>query len=73
MGHFWDNVNKCNVTVNLGEVVLRVPFVFRAVSSKVENQRILSWDEEAAQSANAESGFNVIPGLSLTGETFHAN
>ena len=68
MGHFWDNVNKCNVTVNLGEVVLRVPFVFRAVSSKVENQRILSWDEEAAQSANDQSGFYVIPGLCIPRE-----
>ena len=69
VGHFWDKVNKKSVSVDLGEVVLRVPFVFRAVSSKINYQPNSSWVEGTAPSAESESGFYVIPGLSLTGET----
>ena len=66
VGHFWDKINKKSVTVDLGEVVLRFPIVFRAVSSQVEILPNLSWVEGTAPSATTESGFYVIPGLTPT-------
>ncbi len=69
VGHFWDKVNKKSVTVDLGEVVLRPVFVFRAVSSEVKNRSNLSWVEGTAPSAKIKSGSYVIPGLSLMDET----
>ena len=63
VGHFWDKINKKSVTVDLGEVVLRPVFVFRAVASEVKHQRNLSWVEATAPSAKNKSGFYVIPGL----------
>ena len=67
VGHFWDKANKKSVTVDLGEVVLRFPFVFRAVPSEVKHQSNLSWVEGTAPSAESESGFYVIPGQSIPG------
>lgn len=82
-GTFWDAQRGCSVSIDLGEVNLRVPFVFRAASSVElvddEPKNLLSWAEEGAarnaeyptkEKGNFESGSYVIPGLCLTGETF---
>lgn len=85
-GTFWDAKRGCNVSIDLGEVNLRVPFVFRAAPSVElvddEPKNFLSWAEEgAAQNAeyptkekgNFESGSYVIPGLCLPWEQNLAN
>lgn len=79
-GTFWDAKRGCSVSMDLGEVNLRVPFVFRAAPSVEfvddEPKNFLSWAEEgAAQNAeyptkekgNFESGSYVIPGLCAMG------
>ena len=73
VGHFWDKANKKSVSVDLGEVVLRFPSVFRAVPSEVENQSNPTRVEGTALSAESESGFYVIPGLCTPRETLPAN
>lgn len=51
VGHFFDAELKKVVSVQLGEVFIRVPFVFRAASSGEQSSNYLSWEEGAAQSA----------------------
>jgi len=77
-GTFWDNTKKRQVVLDLGQVFINVPFVFRAVPSEGKPRNVLSWDEGTAQSTDfsflptvhnehrLESGFVVIPGLTPT-------
>lgn len=51
VAHFWDNEKKCLVTRFLGEVSVRVPFVFRAAASG-SSESTFEGDEVAAPSAN---------------------
>lgn len=66
-GSFWDSQRGCAVSIDLGNVNLTVPSVFRAASLEDEPKNILSWEigfseEGAAQSAcglSYEGGFTA--------------
>lgn len=59
VGHFFDAATRKVVHVELGEVFLRTPFVFRAAPSS--DSAVLVDFEEAAPSPKKQYGSYVIP------------
>lgn len=69
IGHFFDSVTRKTVHIDMGFVSVRIPFVFRAVSSSVSNLDFLERFEGTAQSAEKKYGSYVIPVQSPMGRT----
>jgi hypothetical protein len=69
VGHFFDDVTRKTVHIDLGEVSIRFPFVFRAASSSVITPSCLEGFEDAAPSAEKMYGSYVIPVLTLMDES----
>lgn len=75
IGNFTDPVTNRPVRIDMGEVSVRIPFVFRAATSPVITPIDLEGFEVAAprmnnpsETVNNASGSYVIPGQMLTGE-----